>query len=90
MKMYLPPQTRSTALRLTAFFYVYLCEEVFSQIKIIQTRYRRRLADEHLRYCLHLRQSDYEPSFSKLSHDILLLLLLLLLLTAIDFSPRWQ
>ena len=31
-----------------------LCEEAFSQIKIIQTRYRRRLADEHLQHCLYL------------------------------------
>jgi hypothetical protein len=55
---------RSTALRLTAFFgSALLCEEALSQIKIIQTRYRRRLADEHSQYRLHMCQSDYEHSF---------------------------
>jgi len=30
-----------------------------TQIKIIQTRYRRRLADQYLQYCLHWCQSDW-------------------------------
>jgi hypothetical protein len=43
----------------------YLCEEAFSQMKIIKSRYRSRLTDEHLKYCLHMCLSNYEPSFSK-------------------------
>lgn len=65
------PGVRSIALRLTAFFgSTYLCEEAFSQMKIIKSRYRSRLTDEHLQYCLHLCLSNYEPSFSKLSQDM--------------------
>jgi hypothetical protein len=62
---------RSITLRLTAFFGSnYLCEEAFSHMKIIKSRYRRRLTDERLKYCLHLCLRNYEPSFSKLLQDM--------------------
>ena len=39
---------RSMDLRLTGFFgSTYLCEEALSQKKIIKSRYRNRLTDEH-------------------------------------------
>jgi hypothetical protein len=46
------------------------CEEVFRQMMIITSRYRRRLTGEHVKHCLHLCLSNYEPSFSKLSEDM--------------------
>jgi hypothetical protein len=62
---------RQTALRLTASFgSTYICEEAFSKMKIIKSRFRSRLTDEHLKYCLHLCLSNYEPSFSNLSLDM--------------------
>lgn len=65
------PALRSIALRLTAFFgSTYLCEAAFSQMKVIKSKYRSRLTDEHLKYCLHMCLSNYEPSFSKLSQNM--------------------
>jgi len=46
-----------------------LGEETFSQMKI-ELRCQSRLADERIKYCLHLCLSNYEPSFSKLSLDM--------------------
>ena len=61
---------QSVAVRLTGFFgSTYLCKETFSQIKIIKSSYRNCLTDEHLKYCLHLCVSNYEPSSSKLLQD---------------------
>jgi hypothetical protein len=54
------PALRSIALLLRAFFgSTYLCEAAFSQMKIIKSRYRSRLTDEHLKYCLHLCLSNF-------------------------------
>jgi hypothetical protein len=65
------PGLRSIALLLTAFFgSTYLCKADFSQMKIIKSRHRSRLTDEHLKYCLHLCLSNFEPSFSKLSQGM--------------------
>ena len=62
---------RSTALRLTECFgSAYLCEEALSHMKIIKSIYRSRLTNEHSKYCLHLCPNNYEPSVSKLSHDM--------------------
>jgi hypothetical protein len=47
IKIYLPPQR---GLRLTALFgSTDLSEEAFSQKKIIKSRYRSRVAEEHLK-----------------------------------------
>jgi len=55
---------RSTALRLTQYFgSAYLCEEAFSHMKIIKSRYRRRLTDGHLKCCLHLCLSNHSFIF---------------------------
>ena len=60
---------RSTALRLTEYFgSACLCEEAFFHMKIIKSRYRRRLTDEHLKYCLHLCLSNH--SVCKSSQDM--------------------
>ena len=62
---------RSIALRLTAFSgSTCLCEEAFSHMTIIKSRYRSRLTDKHLKHCLHLCLSNYEHSFCKLSQDM--------------------
>ena len=55
---------RSTAVRLTAFFWsTYLCEEALSQMKIIKSC-RSCLTDKHVKYCRHFCLSNYEPSCS--------------------------
>jgi len=62
---------RSIALRFTELFgSTYLCEEAFSQMKIIISRYRSRLTYEHLKCCLYLCLSNYDSSFSKSSQDM--------------------
>jgi hypothetical protein len=38
---------------------------------IIESRYRSRLPDDQLKFCLHLCLSNYEPSYSKLSQVML-------------------
>jgi hypothetical protein len=65
----LPRQTNISSLT-SIFGSTDLCEEVFSRMKIIKSRYRNRQADEHLQYCLHLCLSKCKPSFSKLSQHV--------------------
>jgi hypothetical protein len=47
---------RSVALCVTAFFWIiqYLRRSLFSQVKIVKSRYRSRPTDEHSKYRLHL------------------------------------
>ena len=45
----------------------YRAEIAFSQINLITSASRKLVTDEHLNYCLHLCQSNYETSFSKIS-----------------------
>lgn len=64
------PLLKQVALHITAFFgSTYLCESAFSQMKIIKSRYRTRLTDEHLISCLRLAISSDMPSFEKLTED---------------------
>lgn len=43
------PNLRQIALHLTAMFgSTYLCESAFSEMKIIKSKYRNRLTDEHI------------------------------------------
>lgn len=65
------PGLESVALHLTAFFgSTYLCESAFSQMKRIKSRYRSRMTDKHLKYCLHMCLTNLELSFSRLTQDM--------------------
>ena len=44
-----------------------LCGKGFSQMEAIKSRYRSRLTERHLRYCLHLCLTDYGPSLSEIA-----------------------
>jgi len=59
---------QSIVLCLTVFFgSTYLGEEDFSQIKVIKSRYRNRLSDKRLKYCLlHLCLTKLSVSYRKL------------------------
>uniref|UniRef100_A0A3Q1GPL9 SPIN-DOC-like zinc-finger domain-containing protein n=1 Tax=Acanthochromis polyacanthus TaxID=80966 RepID=A0A3Q1GPL9_9TELE len=41
----------------------YLCEGVFSRMKIIKSKHRTRLTDRHLADCVRLGVSSYEPNY---------------------------
>ena len=52
------PNTRKGANSLTALFgSTYLCESDFSHMKIIESKYRSTMTDEHLELCLRLAVS---------------------------------
>jgi len=38
-------------------------------IVVFKSKYRSRLTKGHLKHCLHLRLSNYEPSFNNISQD---------------------
>lgn len=65
------PNVRQIALQLTAFFgSTYLCESAFSEMKIIKSKYRNRLTDDHMSSCLRLALSGYVPSYEKYAEDM--------------------
>lgn len=65
------PNVRQIALQLTAFFgSTYLCESAFSEMKIIKSKYRNRLTDDHMTSCLRLALSGYVPSYEKYAEDM--------------------
>lgn len=62
------PNMRKIAMYLTAFFgSTYLCESAFSDMKIIKSKYRSTLTDDHLDTCLRLAISSYNPDYAKLA-----------------------
>jgi len=60
------------------FLSVYLCKDAFNQIKKMKSKYRSRLADEHLKFYLHLCLSKHKNSFNKI---------LIYLFSAIGLAP---
>lgn len=65
------PCLKQIALQLTALFgSTYLCESAFSEMKIIKSKYRNRLSDEHLNSCLRLALCNYVPSYEKYAVDM--------------------
>ena len=65
------PNLKEVALQLTGLFgSTYLCESAFSEMKIIKSKYRNRLTDEHLTSCLRLALSNYVPSYEKYADDM--------------------
>ncbi|XP_045462479.1 general transcription factor II-I repeat domain-containing protein 2A-like [Harmonia axyridis] len=65
------PNLRQIALQLTTMFgSTYLCESAFSEMKIIKSKYRNRLTDEHMSSCLRLALGNYVPSYEKYAEDM--------------------
>ena len=65
------PNMRKCAISLTAFFgSTYLCESAFSYMKIIKSKYRSTMTDEHLEVCLRLAISSYCPDYASLADSI--------------------
>ena len=52
---------------LACFRSTYLRESVFSHIKIIKSRYRSIMTDQHLLACLRLATISYCPGYKKLA-----------------------
>ena len=62
------PNLRRYALKLTALFGSnYLCESAFSHMKIIKSKYRSTMTDDHPAACLRLATSSYTPNYKKLA-----------------------
>ncbi len=65
------PLLTTCTLKVNAYFgSTYLCEIAFSQMKIINLKYRSCLTDRHLIDCLRLAVSSYEPKYRKLTDSI--------------------
>ena len=65
------PNMRKCATSLTAMFgSTYLCESAFSHMKIIKSKYRSTLTDDHLEACLRLTISSYCPDYASLVDSI--------------------
>lgn len=59
---------RKCAFNLTALFRsTYLCECAFSHMKIIKSKYRSTMTDDHLLACLRLATSSYCPDYEILA-----------------------
>lgn len=62
------PNLRRCALNLTALFgSIYLCEAAFSHMKIMKSKYRSTMTDDHLVACLRIATSSYCPDYEKLA-----------------------
>ena len=62
------PNLRRCALNLTVLFgSTNLCESAFLHIKIIKSKFRSTMTDDHLAACLRLATSSYTPDYEKLA-----------------------
>ncbi|KAJ8346319.1 hypothetical protein AAFF_G00215060 [Aldrovandia affinis] len=62
------PNLRRCAMNFTALFgSTYLCESTFSHMKIIKSKYRSTMTDDHLVACIRLVTSCYNPDYEKLA-----------------------
>ena len=52
---------------LVLFGSTYVCEQMFSVMKINKTRHRAQLTDEHLRAVLRISTTEMEPDFDVLT-----------------------
>ena len=65
------PNIRKCAASLTAFFgSTYSCESAFSHMKLIKSKYRSTLTDDHLEACLRLALSKDCPDYAALTDSI--------------------
>ncbi|XP_067937246.1 general transcription factor II-I repeat domain-containing protein 2A-like [Watersipora subatra] len=62
------PNIRRCAFNLSACFgSTYLCESAFSYMKIIKSKYRSTMTDDHLLACMRLATTCYYPDYKKLA-----------------------
>lgn len=47
-----------------------VCESAFSHMKIIKSKYRSTMTDDHLEACLRLATSSYCPDYAALADSI--------------------
>ncbi|XP_069582815.1 general transcription factor II-I repeat domain-containing protein 2-like [Ranitomeya imitator] len=65
------PLLKSVSKRLHACFgSTYLCESGFSALKILKSKYRSRLTDEHLDDCMRMALTNYNPDFETLAENM--------------------
>ena len=65
------PNMRKCATSLTVLFgSTYMCDSAFSHIKIIKSKYRSTMTDDHLEACLRLATSSYSPDYATLSDSL--------------------
>lgn len=55
---------------LSMFGSTYLCEQIFSNMNYIKSKYRTRLTDESLQSCVKIKVTNYMPDVEKLSSDV--------------------
>ena len=55
---------------LSIFGSTYLCEQIFSNMNYIKSKYRTRLTDESLQSCVKIKVTSYMPDVEKLTSDV--------------------
>ena len=55
---------------LSMFGSTYFCEQIFSNMNYIKSKYRTRLTDESLQSCVKIKVTNYMPDVEKLSSDV--------------------
>ena len=65
------PNIRKCVMYLTAFFgSTYLCESAFSHMRLIKSKQRSTMTDDHLDVCLRVAVSTYTPNYKKLTDNL--------------------
>lgn len=55
---------------LSIFGSTYLCEQIFSNMNYIKSKYRTRLTDESLQSCVKIKVTSYMPDVENLTSDV--------------------
>ena len=55
---------------LSLFGSTYVCEQLFSKMKFIKSKYRAQLTHEHLEGLLRLNNTNIPPNIEKLSQNV--------------------
>jgi hypothetical protein len=55
---------------LSIFGSTYLCEQIFSNMNYVKSKYRSRLTDVSLQSCVKMKVTSYSPDIEKLSSDV--------------------
>ena len=55
---------------LSIFGSTYLCEQIFSNMNYVKSKYRSRLTDVTLQSCVKMKVTSYSPDIDKLSSDV--------------------
>ncbi|KAJ8378470.1 hypothetical protein AAFF_G00239340 [Aldrovandia affinis] len=55
---------------LSVFGSTYFCEQVFSSMNYIKSKYRSRLTDDSLQSCVKIKVTSYPPDIEKLCSDV--------------------